>query len=491
MFNIIDKNISTNRAFGIFLGLLSFAYVPFIFDRIYFIDDITRSIKGYFGWIGLGRPLTELIAIVLTINTKTLADITPLPQLLSIAALLAASMLLVRNISDRVTLGTILISLTAVINPLVFSNMLYRFDSLSMSLSILFPIIAWDIYLKGNRLFTFLLLVATLSLYQPAISIFPILIVLSFMRSKEKNRQKITLVLHSAIITALSCVVYYFTIIKTTMDKGEQRGDISISNGGIVHKFSEAFTNSSHVVFDSYGNLSTLCICLLSLFFLVNVALKVKRQIISKDEHRYIIATALLLTPILLIILSVGVNLILSNSYFPPRVLFPISLIIFTFLASSYGDNKATNTIASVIAVILIYSSISVIYVTSSALVHQKNYDQFILNSVTESLNKMDTNKNVFIYGETDDAVAVKIAKREFSILKHVKNNFYDMTFSQSLVNYGVANVKFSGDARKTSLELKDQTCKKFMETEVSQPQYSIFTNEKDILVYLGRVNCK
>lgn len=491
MFNIIDKNIPTNRAFGIFLGLISFAYLPFIFDRIYFIDDITRSIKGYFGWIGLGRPLTELIAIVLTINTKTLADITPLPQLLSITALLVASMLLVRNISDRITLGSILISLTAVINPLVFSNMLYRFDSLSMSLSILLPIIAWDIFLKGKRLLPFLLLVATLSLYQPAISIFPILIVLSFIRSKVKNIQKITLGLHSAIITALSCVVYYFTIIKTTMDKGEQRGDISISNGGVVHKLSEAFTNSSHVAFDSYGHISTLCISLLLLFFLINIALKIKGQIISNDKYNYVIAIALLSTPVLLIVLSVGVNLILSNSYFPPRVLFPISLIIFTLLASSYGDNKIANTITSVIAAILIYSSISVIYVTSSALVHQKNYDQFILNSVTQNLNKMGTNRNIYIYGETDDAVAVKVAKREFSILKHVKNNFYDMTFSQSLVNYGLGNVKFSGDARKTSQELKDQACKNLMETEVSQPQYSIFANKKNILVYLGSFKCK
>lgn len=491
MFNIIDKPISRNRALAIFFGLLALAYTPFVFDRIYFIDDITRSIKGYFGWIGLGRPLTELIAMVLTTNTQTLADVTPLPQLLSIIILLAAAMLLVRNLNERITLGTTLISLTAVVNPLIFSNMLYRFDSLSMSLSILLPIFAWDVYLKGKKVLPFFLLVSTLSLYQPAISIFPILIILSFIRSKEKNNAKFALIFHSSIITVLSCVVYYLTIIKTTMAEGEQRGNISISNGGITHKISEGVINSSHVAFDSYGNLGALCISFLSLFFFFKVALAIKSQIISTDKHKYIIASILLLTPALLIFLSVGVNLILSNSYFPARVLFPISLIIFTLLGSLYNTNKAVNAIISTLAVILIYSSISVIYVTSSALVHQKNYDQFVLTSVTENLSKMDSIKNIFIYGETDDAVAVKIAKKEFLILKHIKNNLYDMTFSQSLVNNGVDNVKFSGDARKIALILKSQACNKSMETETTQPQYSIFSNEKNILVYLGKVNCK
>ncbi|WP_312769818.1 glucosyltransferase domain-containing protein [Enterobacter soli] len=150
MFKSINKEISLRNAGLLSFGLILFAYFPLLNDRIYFVDDITRSIKGYFGWTELGRPLTEWLAMLMTINSGILADITPLPQLLSIFVLSCTVLILIRNAFSRVSIAAVLISTTAVINPLVLGNMLYRLDSLSMVFSIMFSVLAWEKFNNGK-----------------------------------------------------------------------------------------------------------------------------------------------------------------------------------------------------------------------------------------------------------------------------------------------------------------------------------------------------
>ncbi|HDT1679970.1 TPA: glucosyltransferase domain-containing protein, partial [Enterobacter hormaechei subsp. steigerwaltii] len=132
MVSFHKKEFSLFSAWIFSLIIISIGYYPLINDRLYLVDDITRSIKGYFGWIELGRPLTEWLAMFLSTSSDRLADITPLPQLSSIVALSYLTILLLKNTFHKITIGNVLICITVAVNPLLLGNMLFRFDSLSM-----------------------------------------------------------------------------------------------------------------------------------------------------------------------------------------------------------------------------------------------------------------------------------------------------------------------------------------------------------------------
>ncbi|WP_373926667.1 glucosyltransferase domain-containing protein, partial [Enterobacter hormaechei] len=89
-------------------------------------------------------------------------------------------MLLLKNTFHKITIGNALICITVAVNPLLLGNMLFRFDSLSMILSMLLPVLAWDLLNKNRAIYALSSLVACLSFYQPAIAIFPILVITTF-----------------------------------------------------------------------------------------------------------------------------------------------------------------------------------------------------------------------------------------------------------------------------------------------------------------------
>lgn len=56
MFSRYDK-----KALFIYSGLALLFIYPLIQAGIYYRDDLDRSITGYYGWRGLGRPFADII----------------------------------------------------------------------------------------------------------------------------------------------------------------------------------------------------------------------------------------------------------------------------------------------------------------------------------------------------------------------------------------------------------------------------------------------
>ena len=491
MFKSINKEISLRNAGLISFCLILFAYFPLLNDRIYFVDDITRSIKGYFGWTELGRPLTQWLAMLMTVNSEILADITPLPQLLSIFVLSCTGLILIRNAFSKVSIAAVLISTTAVINPLVLGNMLYRLDSLSMVFSIMFSVLAWEKFNNGKMVQVLLLLVGCLCFYQPAIAIFPLLVVYTYLKKISHKEGMSAYILKSLFVTLTSCLVYFIFVVKFTIKSTESRGAINSFNDGLIQHTLTGIKNSTEIAFNSYGKIGSYLLLCISLIFILcylkTLAMSVWNNNIPQKNLRILL---LLLSPIAILICTIGVNLVLSNGYYPLRVLFPIAFIIFLMLALPSDDNILFHNIASALAACLLFVAVSTTYATASSLYQQQRYDSYILFSLSQYLVSSSENKNVFIFGATENALSSKTAMKAFPVIHYVKNNYYDMTLSQALTNNGVKNVQFSSKARTISVDLANKACSGEANKIFSTPQYSIYSNGDDLLVYLGNNNC-
>ena len=488
MVSFHKKELSLFNAWIFSLVIISIGYYPLINDRLYLVDDITRSIKGYFGWMELGRPLTEWLAMFLSTSSDRLADITPLPQLLSIVALSYLTVLLLKNTFHKITIGNALICITVAVNPLLLGNMLFRFDSLSMILSMLLPVLAWDLLNKNRAIYALASLVACLSFYQPAIAIFPILVITTFIQSKKDNNKNIEYIIKSAGLTVASCVLYYFVVVINTIKSTEKRADL---NTGLASNIYTGIHTSISTALQSYGHVAAILIAVATLAFIIVYA----KHIIAvvKDgagKSRFLNLSLMALAPVVILICSAGVNLILSNGYYPTRVLFPIAFIIFLALAIPAIFSDFFNRIAVYLSIAMIFSSTSVIYATASSLYHQQRYDSYVLFSLSEKLSSLKSEKNTYIFGATDYSEASKTSNRAFPILDHIKNNYYDMTLSQSLINNGIRNIRFSGKNRQISYDLEKMACNGEMNLIYSMPQYSIFENDKNLLIYLGGRGC-
>ena len=492
MFKSINKEISLRYAGLTSFCLILFAYFPLLNDRIYFADDITRSIKGYFGWTQLGRPLAEWLAMVMTINSGILADITPLPQLLSIFVLSCIVLILVKNAFTKVSIAAVLISTTAVINPLVLGNMLYRFDSLSMTFSIMFPVLAWDKFNHGKMAQVLLLLVGCLCFYQPAIAIFPLLVVYTYLKKILNKEGMCGYILKSFFVTIISCLVYYICVIKLTIKTSESRGALNSFDDGLIKHTLTGIKNSTEIAFYSYGKIGSYLLLCISLIFILCylkiLVMSVWNKNIPQKKLRILL---LLLSPIAILICTIGVNLVLSNGYYPLRVLFPIAFIIFLMLSLPFDDNVILNNIATALAACLLFVAVSTSYATASSLYQQQRYDSYILFSLSQYLVSSSENKNVYIFGAAEQSMSSKTATKVFPIINYVKNNYYDMTLSQALINIGVKNVQFSPTARAISADLAKKVCSGESSKVYSTPQYSIYSSGDELLIYLGNNNCK
>lgn len=142
-------------AFSVYLlGILSL-----IRADVYYIDDLGRAAIGYKEWDNFSRYISWFLSTPMHMST-TLSDIAPLTQLVAIAFLSFASVILVWSVREiiwknedrlwesseipykkRLTVLGIIASIPIGLSPYFLEELSFRFDSPYMALSVLFSVI--------------------------------------------------------------------------------------------------------------------------------------------------------------------------------------------------------------------------------------------------------------------------------------------------------------------------------------------------------------
>ena len=157
--------------FILIAGLI--ALLPVILFVHFYIDDYGRSFGGHFNWDRVGRPLADIVFYVVNYGRPSVA-VSPLYTLLSVFIYSLTGLLMVRAYGHRSPVWSALAVLPLLAQPYGLENLSYGFDSVFMSLSLALAIIAailLQISATGFGLVGgFLLLEASLCMYQPGTS---------------------------------------------------------------------------------------------------------------------------------------------------------------------------------------------------------------------------------------------------------------------------------------------------------------------------------
>ena len=135
LINLISLNKVEKKAFICVFLISVLSLLSLIQANVLYVDDIGRIFSGEPFWEDDGRPLSSLASTALQLG-KPLTDISPLPQILSLALYSLSSIYLgkIFRVNNLVFLS--LGGIAFVLNPFNLQNFSYVFDSFTMGLAV-------------------------------------------------------------------------------------------------------------------------------------------------------------------------------------------------------------------------------------------------------------------------------------------------------------------------------------------------------------------
>jgi len=196
------------------LQVISFSFFfPLIYGGGFYADDVSRVKTGYYGWDVLGRPLAKNIAEFYSLGSQQIVDVMPFGYILTIFIVGCSAYSIYCKFKVRYSEYASTLSALFIINPFLVENLLYRYDSLGMVLSLFFVTMAFT--LKNGKIgfaVKMLLLVVAMNFYQTFSPLYVGLIAIEFLLflNKFKNKRKSVIFLFSNLLVFLFANIIYF-----------------------------------------------------------------------------------------------------------------------------------------------------------------------------------------------------------------------------------------------------------------------------------------
>lgn len=240
-FGLIQIRKDFKPAFLTTTGLILLFVFPLLVANHYYADDLAHSMSGETGWVSNGRPLSQLVFKLLMAG-GWLNDISPIPQLIALAVLALSIVLLSERMKGHSRLISILAFLPLAISPYYLENWSYKYDSLTMSLAVLFAILPLTLrpslsLLKRGGIATALLFIS-MCFYQAALNLYLGLSALFYLihASEGRARTGVYQLAYQAPAYLLANVLYLLTIKKFVI-YGEYNifhGETALDNPGLM-----------------------------------------------------------------------------------------------------------------------------------------------------------------------------------------------------------------------------------------------------------------
>lgn len=189
------------------------AVLPIILANRLYIDDLGRSIDGYFGWGRDGRVLAEGLFDLANLGAPAV-NVFPLYQLAAVAIMALAALILSEMFDVRRPVALALGCLPLIAQPYYLQNVSYAFDALMMSAAILVAVAAAWSATRARAVWHYavaaMLLVASLMTYQAATSCFLIFYVGALCRETARNgwRGNVGRLVAGVVVFAIATVLY-------------------------------------------------------------------------------------------------------------------------------------------------------------------------------------------------------------------------------------------------------------------------------------------
>ncbi|RTY56870.1 hypothetical protein EKL29_14495 [Pantoea sp. YU22] len=442
----------TNRTVILLFSLLVCLYtLPIILTGRLYIDDLGRTLYGYAGWGLNGRPLSDVIMQAMSLGGELL-DLSPLTQIISVFVLcLALYYYTRRNFTGISLAGAMTVSFLFIANPFYIENLSYKFDSLTMALSMVLLMLPYTVTEKKsiNSLLSVILIIASLSLYQASIGLFAIMAVIeaAVVKSDRSNKEVFYSIAQRAIQLAVAFVLYKIFIASNFV-----KDDYNVTHSEMVKLSSDSIP----VIIDNIHNLSWFLKSYLStipttlrMVVVAAIAYSVLRMsfdLCREGYKKHIISILLVLfSPALVVILALIPLVILKSPVFAPRVLLALSGAIMLYGFMIFRSVKHP-VILAVIFVPLVWINFVYSYSFASASRSQGETDRLIASSVfQDALHSGEAFKYVTVSGEMPKSRQLLIAENKLPLMSKLVPVYlnYDWVWGSELLNHYGMSLEF------------------------------------------------
>ncbi|ELY4595856.1 glucosyltransferase domain-containing protein [Cronobacter sakazakii] len=485
MMNFLSEKLSKRNSFYISLIISTLFVYPLINAGVYYIDDIPRSQTGYVGWFRLGRPLSEYIYTILSLGQNIAIDVSPLPQMLSILVMAWCIQALSNAFFAERTLSTVAISSLAFISPLFLHNMAYKYDSLSMALSVASCAIAFSIDLRNkliNYIFKGALIFSSLCLYQVSGVIYLMLCIAKSIKNIANGQAENFKSIFKPAILTLASYASYMVWLKANTTTSRSGTVLSVENGkyifiGNIEKFANMYCKA-------FDPLTTKILFLVATLSIISYAYKafLKKQP-TKKLAATLVSLSLLPFPAIMIILASSTTVILSESLIVPRIATPFGVVLMSVLAVIYCQSKKTSgLIAGYFLAVTILTS----FALANAIKSQYEVDFVIVSQIKKDISgspKLSSSKTT-TFGVMKESPVVAVNSQVFPVIRLINSKMYDASTSTMLTRLGIRNVNFSFERAKWQ-EIANDACS-VSYPDVSTTDYSIYNKDGQNYVFLG-----
>lgn len=398
----------------------------FILDAYYF-DDLFRAQDGAFGWRSDGRALGGFFYKILLNFQSPLADIYPIPLIISGFFFCFIIYHLCKALNIICTKQQILILLLLISNPLALSNWLFRYDSAFMLLSVALaalPFCLLHLSTKKWFIYSTLSLLGALMTYQISINIFiGFSAIFAFKLSTEHKPLKniIKFILLSVITLSVAYLIYskIILVIMPTHDYFAQFRELpTISNlFGVIH----------HNIMQSYEIISPLFQSGLWTPFIISLLLSIYCVIKTKNITIIFFYFLTLLTTTFAIS---GVMLFSPNAPFSTRTFLGIApFLTFPIITLALFKYYKLFVIAGIyLCINILVIDRAALNTTNAEIRHQNIIAQQIMTEA--SLNHISKIEHLMILGSPTKSGIAKISEQTYpivrKILPHTFSDGYD-----------------------------------------------------------------
>ena len=322
--------------------LFSLMYIlPILIANFYYIDDLGRSLSGYTGWDGNGRPIASFLALILS-DGKPLMDVSPWIQIASIFVLNYSLILFLRKFVSRATAFQIIcVASFSYLNLFLLENLSYKYDSFGMIFSVGIFLFTYalpeSVRWKKHLIMSVVAVIISLSTYQAAIGTYISLAVIESVYFICQNESWDNIVKRALLRIAglgIGGLLYKLVIVKAYVSKdGYSAEHASLANPFTAQGAQQINTNiiAFSGMFKDFG--ITLGILGILLLLVLCIGILYKAYLTWKNRqdtvpYKILSVGMITISPILLICSSVLSLVLLKYPVVAPRVM--LSFTIFT-----------------------------------------------------------------------------------------------------------------------------------------------------------------
>ncbi|PSS49949.1 hypothetical protein C6560_09515 [Enterobacter sp. FS01] len=470
--------------------------LPLIITNSQYYDDIGRSVYGYFSWGIDGRPLSDVVFMALDIGSPA-TDIAPYPQIAAVMLLSTLCYLIHRYLNPEHRFGWLVFT-PIFMSPFFVQNLAFRFDSITMALSVVSAITPL-MFIRSGGYKSFLCslvgVLISLCFYQASLSIFVGMVCLYVIFSIERGEQTRSVILNT-LIAAAGMLVGYALYSKFVVPMFVTSSYASGYNH-TIGSFSELETNirTARDIIKTLMNGAVGKLYLLTSYLAaIGLAALIFRILISRTGAiNRVTRTLLVLLSVAVIFVCIpGPGLALKEMPIGPRVFVGFGLasaLLLSLISFIIPKHEKLNSIFPVILALVSFSFMGTF--TNSVSAQDKLADR-IINGVMVDMNNAGfmSIKTITVDGRPPYSPQADKATMKYPLLKQLVPNYFDGVSAWGVVKMTAVFAGRPQPEQAAQAELISRICDMRLISDADL--YRTYIDDKgNFLISFNRRDCK